>query len=122
MSTKQIGLIGIGNMGTALLTGILNSGVEKNDEIIIYDVDQELLNEKINEFNVNKAKNNTEVIQKSKYIILAIKPQVIESVLEEIASYVNETHVIITIAAGISIADIQKFIKSGIKLLMVFSI
>lgn len=119
MSTKEIGLIGIGNMGTALLAGILNSEVEKPDKIIIYDVDQKLLNEKAKEFNVDIAENNSEVIRESKYIILAIKPQVIDVVLEEIGSLISENNVIISIVAGISIAHIQKFIKHKVSIVRV---
>ncbi|MFX1275145.1 MAG: pyrroline-5-carboxylate reductase [Promethearchaeota archaeon] len=114
MSTKQIGLIGIGNMGTALLTGVLNSEIEKNDKIIIYDVNQKLLDEKAKEFNVGKAKNNAELVKESKYIILAIKPQVIGSVLEEIAPLINENHVVISIAAGVTIKNIQKIIGKNV--------
>jgi len=119
MSTKEIGLIGIGNMGTALLSGIINSEVEKNDNIIIYDIDQKLLNEKAKEFDVDYAQNVKAIIQESKYIIIAVKPQVIDIVLDEIGSLVNENKVIISIAAGISISHIQKFIKNKIGIVRV---
>ena len=114
MSSKQIGLIGVGNMGTALLTGILNSEVEKKDKMIIYDVDELLLNKRGKEFNVEIAKNNEQLVQESKYILIAVKPQVMDSVLEEIGSLIDEQHIIISIVAGISIAHIQKFIKNKI--------
>jgi len=119
MSIKEIGLIGIGNMGTALLAGMINSEVEKNDNIMIYDIDQKLLNAKEKEFEVAGAENLEDIIQESKYIILAVKPQVIDIVLDEIGSIVNENHVIISIAAGISISHIQKFIKKKIGIVRV---
>jgi len=119
MSTKEIGLIGIGNMGTALLSGIINSEVEKNDNIIIYDINQKLLNEKAKEFNVDSAQNIKVIIQESKFIIIAVKPQVIDIVLDELGSLVNENQVIISIAAGISISHIQKFIKNKIGIVRV---
>ena len=119
MSVKEIGLIGIGNMGTALLAGIINSKVEKNDKIIIYDIDQKLLNVKKKEFEVDSAENLKVLIQDSKYIILAVKPQVFDIVLNEIGSLVNENQVIISIAAGISISHIQKYIKKKIGIVRV---
>lgn len=121
MSTKEIGLIGIGNMGTALLAGILKSEVEKNDKIIIYDIDQKILDEKAKQYNVEYAKNILTLIQESKYIILAIKPQVIDGVLEEIGSSLNEDHVIVSIAAGISISHIQKFFKKKVGIARIMS-
>ena len=119
MVSKQIGLIGVGNMGGALLSGILNSQLENNKSTIIYDIDKELLAKRSNEFNVDTANSNLELVRECKFILIAVKPQVIDLVLKEIGSTINEDHVIISIAAGVSIAHIQSFLEKKIGIVRV---
>ena len=116
MSNKELGIIGIGNMGTALLKGILNSKIVEENKIIIFDTNENLLNDRSQEFNVDTANNNIELAQESKYILIAVKLQVIDSVLKEISSVVNEQKIIVSIAAGITINHIEEYLnkKTGI--------
>lgn len=98
-----LGIIGLGNMGSTLLKGIINSGFLNSKEIVVFDIDNEKI-KKIKElFKVNSFKNLKEIIINSKYILIAVKPQNIKdmmSVLKENCN-INE-NVIISIAAGIS--------------------
>lgn len=98
-----LGIIGLGNMGSTLLKGIINSGFLNSKEIVVFDIDNGKI-KKIKElFKVNSFKNLKEIIINSKYILIAVKPQNIKdmmSVLKENCN-INE-NVIISIAAGIS--------------------
>ncbi len=119
MPSKQIGIIGIGNMGTALLKGLISSKTESCENILIFDTNQELLEERVKEFKVESAQSNTTLVRDSKYIILAVKPQVINKLLEEIGSFLNDNNIIISIAAGVSISQIQKLIKKNVNIVRV---
>ncbi len=120
MSFKyEIGVIGTGNMGSAIIRGILNSQVIKAEKIIIYDLNKELLNSRSLEFNVSIAKDNTELVREAIYILIAVKPQVIDGVLEEIGSIITEQHTLISIAAGIKIEHIKEFIKNEVGIIRV---
>ncbi|MCL5772102.1 MAG: pyrroline-5-carboxylate reductase [Actinobacteria bacterium] len=98
-----LGIIGLGNMGSTLLKGIINSGFLNSKEIVVFDIDNGKI-KKIKElFKINSFKNLKEIIINSKYILIAVKPQNIKdmmSVLKENCN-INE-NVIISIAAGIS--------------------
>jgi pyrroline-5-carboxylate reductase len=119
MFSKDLGIIGVGNMGSALLKGILEEKTVDNDKIIIHDISSDLLDQRAEEFNVSKATNNVSLIQSAKYILIAVKPQIIEQVLREIGFEITEEHTIISIAAGISLDFISKSIKKNIGLIRV---
>ena len=119
MHDKELGLIGVGNMGTALLKGILSSNIIDKEMAVIYDVSEEVIKNRIQEFNVKAVNSNTELVQLVKYIIIAVKPQNIDSVLEEIGPKLTEDQILISIAAGVSLEHIKKFIKKNIGLIRV---
>ncbi len=120
MSFKyEVGVIGIGNMGSALARGWLEKKTVENSKITIYDINKSLLDQRAGEFNVSKALNNTDLIQSSKYIILAVKPQVMDKVLDEIGSKATEEQTIISIAAGISIEFIEDYLKKNVGVIRV---
>ncbi|MFX0083904.1 MAG: pyrroline-5-carboxylate reductase [Candidatus Hodarchaeota archaeon] len=120
MFHKELGIIGIGKIGSTLLRVLTNSKVIGREKMIIYDIDQEILLKRSEEFKVDFAESNKLLVKEAKYILIAVLPQVIDEVLEEISSLITEDHVIITIAAGISINHIGKYIdkKVGIVRIM----
>jgi len=120
MFHKELGIIGIGKIGSTLLRVLTNSKTIEREKIIIYDVDQEVLLKRSEEFKVDFAESNVSLVKEAKYILIAVLPQVIDKVLEEIGSIITENHVIITIAAGISIGHVIKYIdkKVGIVRIM----
>ncbi|TFG06760.1 MAG: pyrroline-5-carboxylate reductase [Promethearchaeota archaeon] len=120
MFSKKLGIIGVGKMGSTMLRRILNAQLIDKEQIMIHDKNESVLTMRSNEFNVDKANSNLELAQDSRYILLAVIPQVINDVLEEIGTKINEHQTIISIAAGVSIEHIQKYVnkKTGIIRLM----
>ncbi|MHA1525614.1 MAG: pyrroline-5-carboxylate reductase [Promethearchaeota archaeon] len=119
MYDKELGLIGVGNMGTALLKGVLSSNTIEKEKTVIYDVREEVIKNRIQEFNVKAVGSNTELVQQVKFIIIAVKPQNIDSVLEEIGPKLSEDQILISIAAGVTLDYIKKFISKNIGLVRV---
>ncbi len=72
-------------MGQALLGGILEAGIVEAKALIVSDIDKEKSQALSKKYQVNVAENNREVVRKGDIIILAVKPQVIDEVLKEIA-------------------------------------
>lgn len=98
MSIK-IGFIGAGNMGSAIMKGISKSSV--NAELFAFDPDSSKT-EGLSEYGVKACYSETELVSSCKYVFLAVKPQIIEGVLETVSSAVTAETVLISIAAGIS--------------------
>ncbi|TXT66508.1 MAG: Pyrroline-5-carboxylate reductase [Promethearchaeota archaeon] len=119
MFKKELGIIGTGKMGSTLLEQ--STKIISKEKIIIYDINQETLNEVSSKYGVETAKNNAEIAEKSKYILIAVVPQVIDNVLSEIKDVISEDHVIISIAAGVSISHIGKYFNKNIEIIRIMS-
>ena len=97
----NVGFIGAGNMGYAIMKGIY--GCEMKNEIKLHAFDKySPILERLKEFNTDICENGREVVEKCKYVFLAIKPQQLDEVLEEIAPAVTGDTVLVSICAGIS--------------------
>lgn len=108
MEKFELGIIGIGNMGKAILSGIAHSEIIASDKIAICDINEEKAIYASNEFKVAHLQLPG-LVEKSKYILIAVKPQNIDGVLEDIRSSLSDSKpLIISIAAGVKIKTIQK--------------
>lgn len=121
MFAYELGIIGTGTMGSALVKTIIKNKLIDESKIIIYDKDQGAIERLTSELKINIAKDNKELASNSRYILLAVKPQVIDNVLEEIASQVNEEQTIFSIAAGVSLNHISKFFKGNIGIIRIMT-
>lgn len=95
---KTLGLLGTGNMGSAIIKGIADSNL---CNICAYDKDPEKL-KSLEQYNVTLCASEQELTEACNYILLAVKPQVLGAVLDTIKPYVTENHVFISICAGIT--------------------
>lgn len=116
---NSIGFIGAGNMGFAIINGIINRE-DKSDVIKVsaFDKDAEKVS-RVEKLGVTACKCEAEVLDSCKYVVLAVKPQMFEGVLETIKNSVREDTVIISIAAGITAEYIQKMTISNAKVVLV---
>ncbi|WP_353683762.1 pyrroline-5-carboxylate reductase [Thermodesulfovibrio sp. 3907-1M] len=105
----MIGFIGGGNMAEALIRGLVKEG-KKN--IIVSEPIAERRRYLENCYGVKTTPSNQEVVNLSNIIVLAVKPQNMKEVLEEIKDTVSEKHTVVSIAAGIPIEFIQKYLKT----------
>lgn len=113
MAGEKVGFIGCGNMGGAMIGGVIRKNLLDKKNIYVYDTDTEKLNKFCSELEINAATSLKEIVSNCKYIILAIKPNVCKPVLSELASYLNGDNVIISIAAGVTVKVIKEASKSN---------
>ncbi len=97
---KTVGFIGCGNMGSAIMGGILAKGYADASHIIAADRNTEQLEKTVRSMGIAVTTDNTEVAQKAEILFLAVKPQFYEAVIEEIREVVDQETLIITIAPG----------------------
>ncbi len=108
---EKISVIGGGNMGEALVKGLISEFKERSADIIVSDISsprRKVLEER---HHVLTTDSNVEAVKKTRIIILAVKPKDIDSVLLEIAQVLDERKLIISIAAGITTSHIEKKIN-----------
>ncbi len=96
----KLGFIGMGNMADAIIGGILEKKMLSAEEIMVSRRDEKKLQEYGKKFNITTTTCNLEVAAKSEIIVLAVKPQFLAQVIEEIAPVVKEEQLIVSIAAG----------------------
>ncbi|MBC7195942.1 MAG: pyrroline-5-carboxylate reductase [Deferribacterales bacterium] len=114
---KRIGFIGAGNMATALIKGILKANLVPSDFVSASDVDIEKLDSLKSEYGINVVfKDNEKLVTESDIIVLAIKPQIFEKILKEIAPKLDKSKLIISIAAGISTEYIENVVEKDLKI------
>ena len=97
---RRFGFIGSGKMGTALIQGILRSGLATAANVIASDVVAETREKLRKEAGIRVTDSNVEVVKSSDVVVLAIYPQVVPRVLPDIAPHVSDEHLIVSIAAG----------------------
>lgn len=115
--TKKIGFIGCGNMGSSMVGGLLKSGFIKPEQIIVSNKTEIPLKRLSDEFNVITTLNNKDVVKKSDIIFLAVKPNIYKSIIEEIKSELTNDKLIITIAAGITIENMEQWLGDDLKII-----
>ena len=121
MFEKELGIIGIGKIGSALVRRFVNTKTVKNDSIIIYDINEKRLKDVSEELNVEMASDNLELVKRSRCILVALIPQVINKVLSEISKVISEDQILISIAAGVSLEKISKIINKPIALIRIMT-
>lgn len=113
MKLTKISIIGVGNMGGAMVNGLLKSGYIKASGITVADPKQKSL-DKVSALGVNAYTNNLKAVEGAGLIILAVKPYHIQTVIEQIKPELNPDKTLISIVAGVSLTELEKLI--GIKM------
>jgi pyrroline-5-carboxylate reductase len=96
----KIGFIGCGNMGGAMLAGILDSGKCSAGDVMVSVKSEESAKAKNEQYHVEATTDNCAVARFADVLFLAVKPQFYESVIREIRDCVSEDQLIITVAPG----------------------
>ena len=113
---RKIGFIGCGNMGKAMLGALVKADNISNDNIIV-STKSKASAEKINdEYGVKSTTVNSEVAKEADVLFLAVKPYFFKEVIEEIKDLVKDEAIIISIAAGVTVNQIEEWFGKEIKL------
>lgn len=107
---KKIGFIGCGNMGSAMVQGLIKSGNFKKKDIYCSAKSKESKERLKSSLGINVL-DNIELAKTADILILAVKPHFFSDVINEIENYVKEDAIIVSIAAGVEIIDIENWFK-----------
>ncbi len=106
MKTKRLGFLGAGTMSGALVKGLLHAGVTP-ERIAVSDVKTERLDELRARHGIRGTSDNRALVRECDVIVLAVKPQVIDAILSEIAPDVTGEKLIVSVAAGVPLDALE---------------
>lgn len=97
----KIGFIGCGNMASAIIKGIVGSKAVSGENVYAFDTNDLKTAQLAHEYGINKCDSEAQVAEISEYIVLAVKPNVLATVLNEIDPIIKDKNkVLVSIAAG----------------------
>ena len=111
----KIGFIGCGNMGSAMIGGILKKGIFEKNEIIVSNLTEEGSRKSREKLGVVTTLDNCEVVKNANIVILAVKPQFYEEVIGEVKGYLTPEHMIVGIAPGKTLAWLEEKCEQPLK-------
>ena len=106
--SEKIGLIGGGQMGEALVRGMIKSGLVQPAQIMVAEPDAGRRDFLAATYGIKVTDEAQTICDFSSVLILAIKPQIMQPVLGQYKPFVNGSHLVISIAAGIPITAIEQ--------------
>jgi len=109
--TKEIGFIGGGQMGEALVKGLLKAGLYAAKTVLVAEPGAQRRAYLEDAHGIETTDDALSVWQKCPTVILAVKPQVMADVLTAAGSSIGVSHLIITIAAGLPISTYETVLK-----------
>ncbi|WP_250675336.1 pyrroline-5-carboxylate reductase [Paraclostridium ghonii] len=113
---NKIGFIGAGNMAKAMIGGIVKSKLVEPNNVFASDLNIASLESAKAEYNINITNDSKEVVKNSDVVIVAVKPNVYDLVLEGVKELIDNKKIIVTIAAGKTIESVENVIGADKKI------
>jgi len=114
----KVGVIGCGNMGSSIVRGIAGSAIYPQN-IHVADPDSKKLKALKKDHNIRLAKSNRQIATLCDVVILAIKPQIMEFILDEISQCTPKGTLVVSVAAGVPLAKLQKVFREKVPVIRV---
>jgi pyrroline-5-carboxylate reductase len=117
MMKKIVGFIGCGNMGSAMIKGMIESKIVAPDKMVVNDRNLGKMKSLNLDLGVQTEKSANSLVKRSDIIFLAVKPNVYGTVLNEIKKEFTKDKIFVSIAAGISKAFIENILGDDKKIM-----
>jgi pyrroline-5-carboxylate reductase len=121
MTERRVAFLGAGRMGEALVDGLIRSKGRSGDEIMVTARREERARELGDRHGVAATLSNAEAVGWAKTLVLTVKPQDMDALMEEIGQGVTPEHLLITFAAGIRCSFIESKVPAGTPVVRVMS-
>jgi pyrroline-5-carboxylate reductase len=118
---EPIGFIGAGNMCQALIEGWTGKGLALSGDIYVSNRTPGKLMKMVEQFGINASATNEEIVDKCDVVVIAVKPQDLETAIEPIATSFSEAQIVISLAAGVTLHKLKKLIPQNKHLVRVMA-
>ncbi len=114
MESRRIGMLGAGNMAGALIRGLLASGTVTPEQVRASDIQSDRLEALEQQHGIATTTDNLSLVEWADLIVLAVKPQVIDRVLDQVGDAFSPHTLVVSIAAGVPIRAIESRLAEGV--------
>ena len=121
MDERTVAFLGGGRMGEALVSGLIRSGGRTTDEIVVTTRREDRAAELAERYGVSTTMSNPEAVARAGTLVLMVKPQDMESLLEQISGHVTPEHLVVSFAAGIRTSFVEKHLPPEVPVVRVMS-
>jgi len=111
VNKRNLAFVGAGNMASSIIGGLIATGTPA-DDISVYDPNAVQLKRIASTYQVHAAESNASASKSATTIVLAVKPDVVQNVCREIASAISHNPLIVSIAAGVRVKDILRWLSA----------
>jgi pyrroline-5-carboxylate reductase len=118
---RRVAFLGGGRMGEALLSGLIRSEGRMAEELMVTARREERAGELRERLGVTATLSNSEAVRWAKTLVITVKPQDMEALLQEIGDFLSRQHLVISFAAGIRTSFIERFAPQGMPVVRVMS-
>jgi pyrroline-5-carboxylate reductase len=115
----KIGFLGGGNMGEAMIRGLIAASLLKAKQILVFDVSAPRMEHLSAAYGIHHSPEAGHLAKSSQLIILAVKPQVMPIALKEIRPHLSHNPLVISIAAGVPITALTQGLEPGVRIIRV---
>jgi pyrroline-5-carboxylate reductase len=119
MLNAKIGIIGAGKIGAAIARGVIRGGLVNKEQVMASDVSAELRQAIGNELGIHTTPDNGALVDFADIVILAVKPQIVDSVAREIAKKLGSKKLLVSVAAGVPLSRIETNLAPGARVIRV---
>lgn len=109
----KVGIVGAGNMGQAILKGLIKTSMFKPQEIVIFDIDKQKVEEMVNTYEVAAATDIRNLVNLSETVFICVKPKDFETSIMPAREFFRENHTVVSVMAGIKISQIKQVVNRG---------
>jgi pyrroline-5-carboxylate reductase len=118
---RTIAFLGGGRMGEALVSGLIRSGGRSADEIVVTTRREERAREFVERYGVSATTSNPEAVGRADVLVLMVKPQDMETLLQQISASVTPDHLAVSFAAGVRTSFVEKHLARDVPVVRVMS-
>lgn len=116
MAQKTLAFLGVGNMAEALIRGLLTAKVAAPEHLIATARRQERADEIANAYGIRTSTDNIAACKDADVILLCVKPQALDKLLDQVAPAIDSHKLVISIAAGVPMAALERKLGAGTRL------
>lgn len=113
LKRQKIGFLGAGNMAQAIIKGMLESGITTSNQIMATNRTPGKLQKLADQYQIQSFDTNESLVENSDIVVLAVKPQDLLAAIEPIASSFHDDQIVISLAAGIPMKTLEKYLPNA---------